>query len=268
MKTIIIYINRIALAIIACLSLTSCPPEPVISSTSKELSEGERAESDTKDNSPIIVLTVKEVTAAKIVILCEMKGTSVSYKINKGDHVKSDALNRTENREISFKNLDGETVYSFSAYGINADGIQGKELTIRVKTIKEPYTSYLRYYEERFIPITEAKMYKRSTSKANSKYLILEGASSDGWTVEIGFNYDVPYYESVSAEWEDGTYSIKSSGFYEYRVLGEVKTIRGNVYYAFDGPGTLKIETKGKQKVIEYINTDDNSKMHFEGYVY
>ena len=269
MKTKLSYILSIVMLVLT-LSSSQCDPDPdlenAVSTTKKELKEGEEAKSGTKEDSPIIALTVKEITAAKIVISCEMKGTSVSYKISKGDFVKSDALNRKENHEISFKNLDGETVYAFTAFGIDAEGKQGKTLTIKVKTRKEPYSSYVRYLGDRFIPVTEATMYKKSFTKTNTQYLIMKGYAADGWYVEIAFNHDVPYYVPVSAEWEDGTYNITpNSDYYTYIIRARVKTDHNTSYYGMDGPGTLKIETKGNKKIIDYLNDDDLGKIHFEG---
>ena len=269
MKTKLSYIMSMLMLLLA-LSSSQCDSEPdmegIGSSTTKGLKEGEQAKSGSKEDSPIIALTVKEITAAKIVIFCEMKGTAVSYKISKGNFVKSEALNRKENHEISFKNLDGETVYAFTAFGIDAEGKQGKTLTIKVKTRKEPYSSYVRYLGDRFIPVTEATMYKKSFTKTNTQYLILSGTSPDGWYIKIAFNHDVPYYVPVSAEWEDGTYDISAnSDFYTYTIMASVYTARNNCYYGMDGPGTLKIETKGNKKIIDYINDEDLGKLHFEG---
>lgn len=228
-----------------------------------------------KNPSNFIIGTWKqEGSDAHYYLLENGNGYYESYK-------KNDGINkRTLNWEIRSDSVwielvkDGYFPLAKIGYKISENSnatqlIKGKTVYTKIsdKVINKdynskPYANYIRifgYYYE--VSKVVMRCNHGTGTSSNFKFLLFYGANESMTPIGATFSYATPYYEGISKEWNDGSYTIKSgSGHWTY-----VGWYCNNGANSGQCEGKLQIKTTNKIKKIDFNLDDGDCVGHCEG---
>lgn len=212
-----------------------------------------------EDPSSSVTVQVSEIHPNRLALRIEKSSNTSYFYLYEGNGMEGTRTKYTSSKTITFDFLEQGTTYYYTIAPYDEDNQLGKVEVVSAKTSTLSYSSYF-YYEGDYHQFKSATMSKETLGNSNWKNLRLN--TSNGLCF-VKFSYCVPYTESLSSNWSDGNYTIKSSGnFYDY--IGYFNDGSTGLQYT---EGTMTIKTVNKVKIITFTLYDERYRK-LVGYFY
>ena len=205
-----------------------------------------------KYNGPTVKISLNNSSPESLSIQYEIDDNTAYFQCEQGEIIPESSTKHTTTKTISYRNLEPNSLYKFSAIAYDSIGRSGGIVTAEFKTSIIPYVNYVcidgTYLELYTVEMSADHDYTGTGTGTNQKKLIFHGPKINSSVTQVRFYYSVPEWEGINKYWHDGTYYIDEDGggYYSYGVM---LLYKGNVYY---GDATLNISSNGSVKTFKF----------------